>query len=285
MTPAGRAGRAVFWVFLVTWFLLPLVPLALWAATETWTGTTRLPQEWGVQGFTDTFADGGAAALLRSLALGCVVGALATPAGAVAARALTLRTVPWPRLVSALLIAPVALPAFAVVMGLDVVLLRLHAPGKLGIVLVLVVASLPYTTYLMRLAYSAYDFAFEDEARTLGASQRAVLWRVRLPLLAPGLAAAAFLAFLVGWSDYIVTLLIGGGRFVTLPVLVASAASGTGNEPTVAALSITALMPPFLALVAAGVLRRSFAPRMSRVSSRPTPSDAFRHALPTRGAA
>jgi len=285
MTPAVRAGRAVLRVFLVTWFLLPLVPLVLWAATETWTGATPLPQKWGAQGFTDAFADGGALAFLRSLALGCVVALLATPAGTVAARALTLRTVPRPRFVSALLIAPVVLPVFAVVMGLDVVLLRLHVPGELGIVLVLAVASLPYTTYLMRLAYSAYDFAFEDEARTLGASRRAVLWRVRLPLLAPGLAAAAFLAFLVGWSDYIVTLLIGGGRFVTLPVLVASAASGTGNEPTVAALSITALVPPFLALAAVGVLRRSLARPMSRLTARPTPGNAFHRALPTRGAA
>jgi putative spermidine/putrescine transport system permease protein len=135
----------------------------------------------------------------------------------------------------------------------------------------------------MRVAYGAYDFGFEDEARTLGASLRAVSWQVRLPLLAPGLAAAAFLAFLVGWSDYIVTLLVGGGRFVTLPILVASAASGTGNEPTVAALSLSALLPPVVALAAAGALRRALAPRRARRAALPMPWDAFRRAVPTRG--
>jgi putative spermidine/putrescine transport system permease protein len=283
-SPPARLGPAVLGTLLTAWFLLPLVPLVLWAGTETWAGVTRLPQRWGVQGFTDAVASGGATAFLRSLALGVVVTVLATPAGAIAARALRRGTVPWPRLVSALLIAPVALPPFAVVMGLDVVLLRLRVPGALGIALVLVVASLPYTTYVMRVAYGAYDFGFEEEARTLGASRRAVSWLVRLPLLAPGLAAAAFLAFLVGWSDYIVTLLIGGGRLVTLPVLVASAASGTGNEPTVAALSIAALAPPVLALAVAGMLRRSLAPRGSRHVAPPTPRDAFHRALPTRGA-
>jgi putative spermidine/putrescine transport system permease protein len=284
MSGPARVGRAALVALLATWFLLPLVPLFLWAGTETWTGTTRLPQQWGVQGFIQALASGGATAFLHSLALGIAVTVLATPAGAIAARALTKGAVPWPRLVSALLIAPVALPPFAVVMGLDVVLLRLRIPGALGIVLVLVVASLPYTTYVMRVAYGAYDFGFEDEARTLGASRRAVSWQVRLPLLAPGLAAAAFLAFLVGWSDYIVTLLIGGGRLVTLPVLVASAASGTGNEATVAALSVAALTPPVLALAAAGVLRRALAPRRSRRTAPPISWDAFRRVLPTRGA-
>lgn len=283
MSVPFRVGRAALVVLLAAWFLLPMVPLFLWASTETWAGATRLPQRWGLRGFTEAVAGGGVPAFLSSLALGVVVTALATPAGAMAARALARGTVPWPRLASALLIAPVALPPFAVVMGLDVVLLRLRIPGELGIVLVLVVASLPYTTYLMRVAYGAYDFGFEDEARTLGASRRAVSWQVRLPLLAPGLAAAAFLAFLVGWSDYIVTLLVGGGRFVTLPVLVASAASGTGNEPTVAALSFSALFPPVIALAAAGAMRRALAPRRTRRAAPPIPWDAFRRALPTRG--
>jgi len=222
------------------------------------------------------------AAFTRSFVLGSAVAALATPAGALAARALALRRVRWPRLTSALLLAPLAVPVFAVVMGLNVVLLRLHVPTSVGILLVLVVAALPYTTYVMRVAYGAYDVAYEDEARTLGASPWAVAWRVRLPLLAPGVASATFLAFLVGWSDYIVTLVVGGGRFVTVPVLVASAASGTGNEPTVAALSIGALVPPTLALTAAALLRR----RLTRPAVRlREPARADRALASTPGAA
>lgn len=64
--------------------------------------------------------------------------------------------------------------------------------------LLLVAAALPCTVYTMRVAYAAHDIAFEEEARTLGASRANVLARVHLPLVAPGLARAAFLAFLVG---------------------------------------------------------------------------------------
>lgn len=263
-----RALRTLLVIVLMAWFLTPLLPLALWAGAESWAGTSNLPQQWGTDNLTNVFTSGGTTAMLRSLALGGAVAAFATPAGAVAARALSLRQVGHPRLVAALLFAPVALPIFAVVMGLNVMLLRLHVPSFVGIVLVLVVAALPYTTFLMRAAYAGYDLAFEDEARTLGATPRAVLWRVRLPLLLPALAAAAFLAFLVGWSDYLVTLLLGGGRYVTVPVLVASAASGTGNEPTVAALSLLALAPPALLLITAGLLRRRLTPRRIRSARR-----------------
>lgn len=256
MTAVRQALGALLLIALVVWFLTPLMPLALWAGAESWPGTSRLPQSWGTDALTGVFTAEGRAAMLRSLTLASAVALLATPAGALAARVLALRQVRWPRLVAALLFAPVALPVFAVVMGLNVVLLRLRVPGSVGIVLVLTVVALPYTTFLLRAAYTSYDVAYEDQARTLGASPRSVRWRVRFPLLLPALVGAAFLAFLVGWSDYIVTLLLGGGSYVTLPILVASASSGTGNEPTVAALSLVALAPPALLLVAAGLLRR-----------------------------
>ncbi len=285
MTTSLRTVRRTLVLLLLVWFALPLAPLVLWASSDTWRGASPLPQEWGLQAFTASLGDGATEALLGSLAIGVVVAALATPAGAMAARALRLGTLRRPRLVAALLLAPVALPPFAVVMGLDVVLLRLHVPAALGVVLVLTVAALPYTTYVMRAAYVSYEFDYEDEARTLGASDRAIWWRVRLPLLAPGIAGATFLAFLVGWSDYIVTLLVGGGRLVTLPILIASTASGTGSEPRTAALSIAALAPPTLALALASLLRRRLLPARSPTTGIPkTPSPVHAVTLP-RGAA
>ena len=270
-TIATRAGRAL----LVAWFLIPLLPLLLWAGANRWAYPAMLPQQWGGAGWKAALDAGAPAAFARSAVLGVVVAAIATPAGAMAARALTLGRVRWPRLVSAVLLAPVALPPFAVVMGLDVLLLRARIPGAVGVGLVLVVAALPYTTYTMRVAYGGYDTGFEDEARTLGASPRAVRWKVSLPLLAPSLAGAAFLAFLVGWSDYIVTVLVGGGQLVTFPVLIASTASGTGNEAVVAALSLSSLLPPLVLLVSVALMgrRRRHAPsgrRAAAVAAVPT---------------
>ena len=253
---AGRVGRVLGGVLLAVWFLLPFVPLLLWAFADRWSFPAVFPSAWGMAGAQSAIAQGAVPAFGRSLALGLVVAAIATPVGAMAARALTFGAVPFPRAVSVVLLAPIALPPFAAVLGLNVILLRAYVPPLVGLVLVLVVAALPYTTFAMRVAYAAHDIHYEEEARTLGASPTAVLWRVHLPLVAPALARAAFLAFLVGWSDYIVTVIVGGGSVVTLPLIIASLASGIGNDAAVAILSLSAILPPLVLLVLTGFVGR-----------------------------
>lgn len=252
----GRAGRTLLTAVLAVWFILPLTPLGLWVLADRWSYPAAVPQSWGVDGIRSALAQGASPAFLRSLVLGLAVSAIATPLGALAARAMAYHRLPFATAVNAVLFAPLALPAFAAVFGLNVMLLKMHIPPLVGVTLVLSVYALPYTTYTMRVAYGAHDLAFEDEARTLGASRWQVLARVHLPLLAPALARSAFLAFLVGWSDYLVTLLVGGGMFVTVPLLVASAASGTGNDSVVAVLSMTAVLPPLILLLGLGLVAR-----------------------------
>jgi putative spermidine/putrescine transport system permease protein len=249
---ASRTGRGL----LAVWLVLPVVPLLLWAAADRWRAPALLPQEWGASGLRDAVAAGAGGAFGRSFVLGLAVAAIATPLGAMAGRALAGRGVPAAGTVLAVLLSPLVLPPFAVALGVDVLLLRLRVPAVLGVVVLLVVAALPYTVVVMRAAYAAHDRGYEDEARTLGATALRTVWSVQLPLLAPALAGAAFLAFLVGWSDYIVTVLVGGGRLVTLPLLLASAASATGNSAQVAVLCLTSILPPVALLVVVGSLGR-----------------------------
>ncbi|WP_052091423.1 ABC transporter permease [Modestobacter caceresii] len=244
-------------LLLAAWFVLPLVPLALWGLADRWSAPAVLPQEWGLSGVAEAAEQGAGSGVVGSLALGGLVAMLATPLGALAGRALASRHLPASVLVGAVLLSPLVVPPFVVAMGFDVLLLRLAVPAWAGVVLLLTVAALPYTTYVMRTAYGGYDQGFDDEARTLGASPRQVVRLVQVPVLTPALAAAAFLAFLVGWSDYVVTVLVGGGRLVTLPLLVASATSAVGNEAQVAALSLLAVLPPLaLLLIVAAIGRR-----------------------------
>ena len=122
------------------------------------------------------------------------------------------------------------LPPFAVSMGLDVVLLRLAGARPVAVVLVLVVLALPYCAYTVAGAYAALDPRLEEQARALGATPRQARRRATLPAVRSSLVVAAVLAFLVGWSDYVVTLLLGGGQLVTAPVLL-------GQQPAARATS------------------------------------------------
>ena len=274
---AGRIVRLVVTADLVGWFALPFLPLALWSFADAWSFPSPLPTAWGSSGIDGAIGFGAVPAFGRSVLLGLVVAVIATPLGALAARALTFGVVPSPRTVSALLLAPIALPPFAAVLGVNVALLRAHVPSVAGVVLVLVVMALPYTAFVMRAAYGSYDHSYEEEALLLGAGRAQVLRRVQLPMIAPALARAAFLAFLVAWSDYIVTLIVGGGELVTLPLVVAAASSGLGNDAAVAVMSLAAIVPPVVLLASLLGLRGSGrGPRAERAEGRSTTAEESR---------
>lgn len=247
--PVGlRPGARALDAAVLLWLLLPLLPVLLWAVASRWSAPAILPQEWGFRGWSAAHDAGVLPALLRSFALGVTVAAIATPLGAMAGRALGWRETRYPAPVALVLIAPVVLPPFAVSMGLDVLLLRSGIPELVAVLLLLVVFALPYTAYTMRAAYAGVHPELEEQARTLGASPRQARRRATLPAVRAGLLTASGLAFLVGWSDYVVTLLIGGGQLVTTPILIGSTAAGAGNEAVVAALSVASVLPIVLGL-------------------------------------
>lgn len=245
---ADRPRLQVLPVVLVFVLAVPLTPLALWAAADRWSGPSRLPQQFGVSGWQSALDAGIGAALLRSTLLAVAVAVIATPLGAMAGRALGWRLMDRPGLPSVVLLAPVILAPFAVAMGLSVVVLRLGVPGEVAVVLVLSVFALPYTTFTMRATYLRLSPGLEEQARVLGASPREARRRVTLPAAASGLVTATGLAFLVGWSDYAVTLLIGGGQIITAPMLIGSSAAGSGNDSLTSTLAISASVPPLVAL-------------------------------------
>ncbi len=251
-----RPTHAVSVAVALLWLVVPLLPVLVWAGAERWSFPDPLPRTWGLTGWRDAASAGLPMALIRSLALGLAVAAVATPLGLMTGRVLGWRLTRRPRLVVGLLLVPLVLPPFAVAMGLDVVLIRAGLPELVSVVLLLAVVAIPYTAYTSATGFARTSPQLEAQARALGATVRqARLWVV-LPAMRGSIVVAALLAFLVGWSDYVVTLLVGGGQVVTAPVLLGSAASGSGNDAMVAAMALATLLPPVLLVTAVVGLRR-----------------------------
>ncbi|MGD9954572.1 MAG: ABC transporter permease [Candidatus Nanopelagicales bacterium] len=256
-TRAGATTAGVAQSVLSFWFVLPVVPILLWAIADRWAYPAVLPTQWGLAGIGSALEGQGLRALLTSFALGLLTAALATPAGAMAAQALPRMAQRVRRLAAVVVLAPVVVPPLVIALGINVVLLRLRVPAPVGVALVLAALAVPYTFLVMRAAFAGYDPDVEHQARLLGAGPRQVLWRIRMPALRRPLAMASLLAFVIGSTDYIVTVVVGGGTLVSVPVLVAAAASGSGNDSRLAALSIAALLPAAaLALVLLATGRR-----------------------------
>jgi spermidine/putrescine transport system permease protein len=64
-----------------------------------------------------------------------------------------------------------------------------------------------------------FDWTLEEAAMDLGAAPLRVVTKVTLPLIAPGIAAAAMLSFALSLDDFIITLFNAGSR-VTYPLYV-----------------------------------------------------------------
>jgi putative thiamine transport system permease protein len=79
----------------------------------------------------------------------------------------------------------------------------------------------------------------------LGASPWRALWAVRLPMLARATLTAAAVGFTVSVSQYLATLLIGGGRFATVTTEAVALADGADRR-VVGVHALMQAMLPFL---------------------------------------
>ena len=136
-----------------------------------------------------------------------------------AARALAMYSFRGRRACLWLLMLPLVASPVASTMGLHRVLLAYGlTETTAGVALCHLTVCLPYAVVALLGSFKRLDIDVESQARLLGAGPRQVWWHVTLPMIAPGVAVGFSLAFLVSWSQYLVTLFIGGGRVVTLPL-------------------------------------------------------------------
>jgi putative spermidine/putrescine transport system permease protein len=232
---------------LVLGLLLPFVPLLAWAGTGQWRFPAVLPQHASGRGLRLLFDPSSDVlqGLVTSLVLGVTVSAVAVLVGLSAGRALGLYAFRGKRLVQFLLLAPAIVPGLTVTLGIQVFFLRYGLVGTIpGVVLVQLVPTIPYVTLVLGSAFSNFETEYEDQARVLGAGPLRAFWHVTLPVLRPSIVVAAFFAFLISWSEYILTLLIGGGTVKTLPLLLFAYIGGSDLN-LAAALAVLFLLPPF----------------------------------------
>ncbi len=224
---------------------LPLALLVIRSLGRQWLWPNVLPQTWDLRAWAYVFSSGSGAvpAVGTSAGIAAVVALTAVAAALPSARVLAWSEFPGKRVLLFLLLLPVLSPPFAAAMGLHAAFLRLGAEETApGVVLVHLIPSLPYAILMLTGSFSRLDPDLELQARTLGATPAQVFWKVTLPVIAPGAAAAMTFAFLISWSQYLLTLLVGGGRVTTLPLVLVSILNG-GDQTAGAALTLIFVLP------------------------------------------
>lgn len=223
----------------------------MWSFSFRWYFPDLWPSEWSLRAWNYLATPNSRAleALLDSILIGVAVTALSIIIGIPAGRAMGLHDFWGKGVVGFLILAPTIVPTLAVAMGIHVLFIRYSlADTLIGVILVHLIPVTPYMVLVLSSVFANYDPEYEQQARSLGASSIQVFRYITLPAILPGLVVGGFFAFIISWSQYVLTLLIGGGQVITLPILLFTFAN-SGDYPITAALSVIFIVPAILFII------------------------------------
>ena len=123
--------------------------------------------------------------------------------------------------------------------------------STLGQIWVLQLVSMPLVVWILRSYFQDLSPELEQAALLDGYTRKKAFLMVALPLVRPGIAAAALLAFIFAWNNYVFPLILTDSAATPVTVAVTKFLGGGGQayySLTAAAALIGALPPLILAL-------------------------------------
>jgi spermidine/putrescine transport system permease protein len=153
-----------------------------------------------------------------------------------------------------LVYAPLVIPD--ILMGMSLLLLFVQAGIPLGrgtIIIAHTTFCFSYVTLVLIGRLQDFDDNLIDAALDLGARWPTIITRILLPLLGPGLAAGALLAFTLSVDDFVITFLVAGPGSTTLPVHVYGMMK-FGSPALVNALSVLFMAATFAIVLTSQLL-------------------------------
>ncbi|MCU0938238.1 MAG: ABC transporter permease [Burkholderiaceae bacterium] len=158
-------------------------------------------------------------AALRSVQVALLATALAAVLAVAAALALARQPSGWARLADSVFMSPLMLPTLALGLALLMTFNVLGVPLSFW---TLVIGHVAITTpYILRTTIASLlqlDPVLLQSARSLGAGAAFTFRTVTLPLVLPGVAAGAFIAFMASFDNVAISLFLADARSEMLPI-------------------------------------------------------------------
>ncbi len=256
----GRLGErllhAYTWLILL-WLVLPIIVMIVFGFNDrvgkrnnTWNGFTL--RWWG-----ELFAIPDlTTALVNSLTIALLSTAVATVLGTLMGLALGRHGFRGRGGVELLMFANIAAPEVVLGASLLSLFITMGVPrGYLTILIAHIMFNISYVAVVVRARLAGFDSSVEEAARDLGAGPFTTFRLVTLPLILPGVASGALLAFAMSIDEYVITT-FNAGSTLTFPLWVFGA-TRVGVPPQVNVMAtIIFVVGVLLALGNALLLRR-----------------------------
>lgn len=228
--------------------MLPFIPLIFTSISFNFRWPEMLPKHFTMRAIKYVFYENSNAyeAILNTLTIGISVIILNLILAIPASLALERYEFKGKGIMKIILFAPIIIPPFTAIMGMYTVFIKLGLTESIfGVILAHMLPTLPYMIKAMMVSFNTLDVALEQQAALLGAGAIKRFYYIVLPHLLPSILAGASLTFLISASQYLVTLLVGGGRVVTLSIIMIPFING-GDK---AIGSVYSLVFSFIALI------------------------------------
>jgi spermidine/putrescine transport system permease protein len=211
-----------------------------------------------------------ATAFQNSLTIAAIATTIAVVLGTLAAVALVRYGFRGRQAGQMFVFLPLATPEVVLGAALLGLFLTMNADtGFATIVIAHVVFTVSYVVVTVRARLEGMDRHIEEAAMDLGANEWTTLRKVTLPLIAPGVAAAALLAAALSVDDYVITS-FNAGQTLTFPLYIFGASrQGVPAEVNVLA---SALLFAVLALMALNLVVQRALNRRDRAALVPVPA-------------
>lgn len=225
MTPVRRLILPAYASVALLYLLVPIAVVILFSFNDpvgrfnyTWSKFTldNWTNPFGVPGLGD--------AMTVSVKIALLATVCSTILGTLIALALVRYRFTGKASTNFLIFLPMSTPE--IVLGASILTLFLNlgvTTGFTTIFLAHVMFCVSYVVVTMKARLAGFDRSLEEAAMDLGATPWRTFRRVTLPLIAPGLIAAALLAFALSIDDFVITV-FNSGTTITFPVFVWGAA-------------------------------------------------------------
>ncbi len=175
--------------------------------------------------------------------------------GAPAAYALVRGSFPGRGTLNALLLSPLIVPGIVAGTAIYIYFVQIEIwtgtriiTTLPGLVIAHVMLTIPWTVRLIAASLINSDRSVEEAAQNLGARSVTVFFRITLPIIKPGLVAAAIFGFIASFTDLEMTLFLVGPNRSTLQIALLQYLEWR-FDPSVAAISVVQILIIGTALV------------------------------------
>lgn len=202
--------------------IFPLIILCIWAFSKNWPWPLIFPRQLGLRGIKNVLnlGNNSLVVLLNSIGISLIVTFLAILISIPAGKALAFYNFKGKNLIKIIILTPLIIPPICIGLGIHVFFIKIGIAGKLiGVVIIHLVLCIPYSVRIITNVFEIIGEKIELQGKILGANKFQRFIYITLPMISSGLISAGSFVFIISFSQYFLTFLIGGGRIITYPIL------------------------------------------------------------------